>query len=82
MTNVREAQAVGTELSEAFIGRARENRAAMEKLTLEQKKRYSEVFVEDARYGLIKANPVLAQKLARVNWDIAKLPAAYANLLD
>lgn len=80
-TNIREARALGVELSASFVGKSRENRTAMEKLTVEEKDRYIELKKNEARTGLYKTDPVLATKLALVNWDLTKLPEEYLTFL-
>ena len=81
ITNVRQARALGTELSASFVGKARENREKMEKLTVEEKERFVKVYELNAKTGLMKSNPELASKLSLVNWDLTKIPDKYIDFI-
>lgn len=79
--NVRQARAMGIEMAETFVGVQRKNIAEMEKFTIEEKQRFEDYKVYEARQKLTQAYPVLGFKAALTKYDFSKWPLDQLDML-
>ena len=82
VTDVREARSLAMEVSASFIGRARQYRTDMEKLTKDEQDRYLDLMTNQARMELQNSNPTLFTKLSLTNWDLTKWPEDKLGMLQ
>lgn len=82
VTDVREARSLAMEVSASFIGRARQYRTDMEKLTKEEQDRYLDLMTNQVRLELQNSDPVLFTKLSLTNWDLTKWPEDKLGMLQ
>lgn len=79
--NVRQARAMGIEMAETFVGVQRKNIAEMEKFTIEEKQRFEDYKVYEARQKLTQAYPILGFKAALTKYDFSKWPLDQLDMM-